>query len=848
MFMARLLGFLRPPRQRHAVYAFMDENWDSGMNLKARADAAWNARPGHATAPQDVNFRFKIIRDMFKTLDKETQQRYQDEVKVAGDKAKAEYQATIAAGPQTDPVSRAAAVSNVKKFLFDVNKGVEERTFLRTFRIFGGPMGQYDGKIGTFNISVSQNNDAVPLTFAEWWGQEKLSAFVDDFKLYLATCYTEAQRNEVILPEVSSLRKKNTIQLDITANSTAPNNGPEDELSNADTMDDGPPDTSKLIAFDEKSSPEPASDNSLPKDASAKQAQAQKPGKSTSNSSSQPSQIAKDNSSRVLDSDSDDSDDDNPRPWDDSWNSEGGLSDDSESDDAESGSDDDIVPKKKLKTTKKKAAADKENVVPAPQQPKLSQYERDRNAKIRANRLALAGMDYTQKKLPLGTQLPTLDAQAWTKIALEAIEKGEMDDLVEKDDYEVTVTKPRPKPRPTFKALAIERRTSSRLAGQGAVPNGGGESEGSSAASNMAREEGVETVKASMAEDVRMESADGGSAIPAAPAKDGSSNMAREEGVETVKASMAEDVRMESADGSSAILAAPAKDGSSNMARKEGVETEKVIMAEDVDMESVDGSSAIPAPAKDTQPIVTAAVQAMSPSPNMPPPPQKAASDTQLFDTARYAELRKAAPDWLAAALNEFDVANGAEKLRDSFLWLLEIEDEYKSRMPKEKRLPAQKRPHCCRIGLTVGGLVVLSARSCRRKTFPNLSWHSTAGGTQCSRPGARATEKEVGKWECQLPFPYNYGSEEVFGKIFPSDWQRDFPDPVSEAEVENDLTKGINEDVDVELEGSDTGNDFGKNEYSEESEVEDSTDSTRSSDSVDEEDSQTDELEYEDC
>ncbi|KAF9004186.1 hypothetical protein BDZ89DRAFT_1049575 [Hymenopellis radicata] len=89
---------------------------------------------------------------------------------------------------------------------------------------------------------------------------------------------------------------------------------------------------------------------------------------------------------------------------------------------------------------------------------------------------------------------------------------------------------------------------------------------------------------------------------------------------------------------------------------------------------------------------------------------------------------------------------------------------------------------------------------------------------------------------------------EEVFGKIFPSDWQRDFPDPVSEAEVENDLTKGIDEDVDVELEGSDTGNDFGKNEYSEESEVEDSTDSTRSSDSVDEEDSQTDELEYEDC
>ncbi|KAF9003123.1 hypothetical protein BDZ89DRAFT_1146233 [Hymenopellis radicata] len=73
---------------------------------------------------------------------------------------------------------------------------------------------------------------------------------------------------------------------------------------------------------------------------------------------------------------------------------------------------------------------------------------------------------------------------------------------------------------------------------------------------------------------------------------------------------------------------------------------------------------------------------------------------------------------------------------------------------------------------------------------------------------------------------------EEVFGKIFPSEWQRDFPDPGSEAEVENDLTTGIDEDVDVELEGSDTGNDFGKND----------------SDSVDEEDSQTDELEYEDC
>ncbi|KAF8988826.1 hypothetical protein BDZ89DRAFT_1152447 [Hymenopellis radicata] len=46
---------------------------------------------------------------------------------------------------------------------------------------------------------------------------------------------------------------------------------------------------------------------------------------------------------------------------------------------------------------------------------------------------------------------------------------------------------------------------------------------------------------------------------------------------------------------------------------------------------------------------------------------------------------------------------------------------------------------------------------------------------------------------------------EDVFGKIFPSEWQRDFPDPVSEAEVENDLITNIDEDVDVELGGDQT-------------------------------------------
>ncbi len=106
MFMMRLLGIQQPPRQRHAAYAFIEDHWVQGMNLKKTIDDAWDAWPKESTEKR-VNFRSTMVHKVFKTLSEPKRKKYQEQVEAEGDKAKADYKAGIEAGPQKDPLSRA---------------------------------------------------------------------------------------------------------------------------------------------------------------------------------------------------------------------------------------------------------------------------------------------------------------------------------------------------------------------------------------------------------------------------------------------------------------------------------------------------------------------------------------------------------------------------------------------------------------------------------------------------------------------------------------------------------------------------------------------------------------------
>ncbi|KAF9002590.1 hypothetical protein BDZ89DRAFT_1050173 [Hymenopellis radicata] len=690
MFMGRLLGLQHPPRQRHAAYAFMDDHWTQGMNVKKTFDDAWDALPEKGPHIM-VNLRSKVVREVFQTLPETERKRYQEQVKEEGDKAKEAYKAMIEAGPQRDPVSRATAVANVKNFLLEVNKGIEERTALRTFTIYGGPMGQYDGQTGTFNVCISGNNDTVPLTFAEWWGKDKMSAFVEDFKKYLATCYNDEQRAEVLLPEMSALRQRNLKMTDITTNATATSS---DTLATniAPTGTNPPatsvklPDTSNLIPFaDDTQSKVGASPNEAQQSAVAV--------------------VKKPIPKATFDSDDDsDSDDDkdpaNPKPWESDKSSEESGSEDG-SGDSGSESDDDIVPK--AKTTRKPQPA-----------PKLSAYEVQRNAQIRSNRLAVAGLDYMQKGAPLGTVLPVLSAEGYRKIALDAIARGDMEDLKEKENYEAP--KPRPRPTPTLKKKdnSAPLRKSSRLGyPQADAPN-----------SSLLKD--IVNIPTSSKDVVNGE-------VPA--------------GQPNIDGGLQKDVEMTTAEvekvGEGDKVSGPMINGAGDEDVEMGVEAEEETPGMDMARKDVTMEEA--------EPMVGAKAVNMTPSPAQTPrpPPPSPPTPAKLFDDVRYQSLRTTAPDWLADALKEFDVASGQKHLRELFLLLLEIESGYKSRTPKEKHLPAQKRPGMLSRWIGGGRTGRLERQELKEKEISKFvaAFH---GWWDLMQPSWRSRDVE-GKWEMEM-------------------------------------------------------------------------------------------------
>ncbi|KAF9000333.1 hypothetical protein BDZ89DRAFT_1050947 [Hymenopellis radicata] len=196
IFMARLCGITKAPKQPHAVFMFQREKKDV---VGAAVASAWAAQPNKKTEKPPVTFYDKISREMMKKLSSEDNEKYKTMAVEEGNKEKAEYKRQLTEPPSKTPEDRAAAVAKLKGFLGDIQRGCEQRTFLHIFSLVGGPMSETGGEFNTFNVMVSKSNAEVPLTFPEFWGDDKMTELVNVFKDYLVTCYSSEDKKSVIV-------------------------------------------------------------------------------------------------------------------------------------------------------------------------------------------------------------------------------------------------------------------------------------------------------------------------------------------------------------------------------------------------------------------------------------------------------------------------------------------------------------------------------------------------------------------------------------------------------------------------------------------------------------------------
>ncbi|KAF9022414.1 hypothetical protein BDZ89DRAFT_1042221 [Hymenopellis radicata] len=200
ILMARLSGVTKPPKQAHASHIFRRETEEQ---IKKAIAEKWEKVTVKKSKLPDVAFRNKVTDAMLKALPKEEQKRYETIAKAEGDRKKEEYQALLTAPPSRAPEDRAAAVGNLENFIGDINRGCEERTFMRLFTLAGGPTNESNGEISTKSYSTSKNIAPVPLSFQEWLGPTELAKLLGLWSKYLATCYTPEDRQSVIIPDAA---------------------------------------------------------------------------------------------------------------------------------------------------------------------------------------------------------------------------------------------------------------------------------------------------------------------------------------------------------------------------------------------------------------------------------------------------------------------------------------------------------------------------------------------------------------------------------------------------------------------------------------------------------------------
>ncbi|KAF9001833.1 hypothetical protein BDZ89DRAFT_1146588 [Hymenopellis radicata] len=205
ILMARLAGATKAPKQPHASHIFRRENKDTGHNVDKAIAEKWATVADKKSKLPKVTFRNEVARDMLKALPKEEQKKYEKMAKEEGTRKKEKYQTLLTSPPSRAPEDRAAAVANLENFLGDINRGCEERTFMRLFTLAGGPTSEANGEISTKSYSTSKNSAPIPLSFQEWLGPTELAKLLGQWAQYLETCYSAEERQCVVIPDVANV-------------------------------------------------------------------------------------------------------------------------------------------------------------------------------------------------------------------------------------------------------------------------------------------------------------------------------------------------------------------------------------------------------------------------------------------------------------------------------------------------------------------------------------------------------------------------------------------------------------------------------------------------------------------
>ncbi|CAK5277261.1 unnamed protein product [Mycena citricolor] len=197
ILLGKLSGLTRAPRARQPFQQFQRESWAD----KIAPVVAVRRAELPSGAPYRAGFRAGVARELFAGLTEEEREGLKQRATAEAEMKKQEYLDGLKAEPSREPLDVHNAIRAIRSVMNPILEGIHKRTGLQAHLICGGPTPEFGGEIRTHIISYGENNDAVPVSWAEW-DEERFTQNVRKFFIeYLHTVYTAEDTAAAALPQ-----------------------------------------------------------------------------------------------------------------------------------------------------------------------------------------------------------------------------------------------------------------------------------------------------------------------------------------------------------------------------------------------------------------------------------------------------------------------------------------------------------------------------------------------------------------------------------------------------------------------------------------------------------------------
>ncbi|KAJ8515006.1 hypothetical protein ONZ45_g7536 [Pleurotus djamor] len=198
ILLSKLSGIKTKPSKRLKGWQmYLKEGFD---DIRDEFDAAFEA--SNVPKRQKASKRNEYVAERYSRLEDEVKQAWEARAQQHYEDDALDIETRLAKLETLGPQERQDAINRLGDFFYPIIDGVHQLLKMHVTVLVGGPKPIHGGNINVLSLHAGQNRAPIPRTFGEA-DETSYKLVCNTFTNFLETCYTQADRREAALPNVS---------------------------------------------------------------------------------------------------------------------------------------------------------------------------------------------------------------------------------------------------------------------------------------------------------------------------------------------------------------------------------------------------------------------------------------------------------------------------------------------------------------------------------------------------------------------------------------------------------------------------------------------------------------------